>query len=854
MQNYRFFRGYTLADPRFYEDLGVLPEGDLEREVNVVRSADVRVSRRGPWVMCKPTDVVTPPHGWKIHVSVVPAQARDALRVVLAEFAREPFHFKVIRNSQLVVSATSRWWPPGQVGKIFAIYPRDTADCRALLERLHGVLGDFEGPYVLTDRRYRDSLCLYYRYGEFSNESLIRSDGTSAAVLRGPNGEEWLDERTPAYRKPPWVPDLFPEPPAEPVSRDINGYVVTEALHHTGCGGIYLAERQSDQTKVILKESRPRTAFGADGASGQIRLRREFEALTAARGTGVAPEPIELFQVWEHLFLAEEFIDVGPLAMFLAARSPLAHGDLSPAALDLYRAQVRTVMANLRAAIAALHERGICYGDISMTNIMVEPETLAVRLVDFESSLPFAEWTGENPATQGYRPPPGSTAWTDPRRLDEFGVASIEMALISPRNVLRDLNPHALVRCVRHAAGLLRYPLGDLLERLDLPTPDDDPPPDLDVLVKDAVRFIENTLTPDRADRPFPTSPQMYVTNPWSVSYGVAGVLRGLHRLTGQVHSGLRDWMDRNAAGLDKLPAGLYFGLSGVGWTLLDVGETDRGRELIDRADRTAPDDLPATVLDGTVGIGLARLAAWQRVGDGDDLAAAARIGDHLIDTASDSGIGLWWPRPEAKKHPLGYAHGSSGVAAFLLYLHLATGDGRYFRTARRALDYELNQLTPRGGSGIGLPGHADHPLLEPYWERGSSGFGGVLARFCRVTGDERLRPTLDHLVSCTLQGTAVYPGLVNGMSGIVNFALDCRHLLGGDSYRDLAAGMAEGVLAMACPQPEGLAFPGHGLLRYSNDFASGSMGIALVLDRLRRGGPDFNYTLDELLPESPDA
>ncbi|MGH3713912.1 MAG: class III lanthionine synthetase LanKC [Micromonosporaceae bacterium] len=876
--SYTFYRGFTLADPRFYEDISrFAPDGDLARQVQALESDDVATVQRGPWIVCRPSGPPLPAHGWKIHVSVVPDQAARALQIVIGEFTAEPFHFKCLRDRRLVVSATSRWWQPGQVGKVIALYPRTADECRALLARLAPALDGIEGPYVLTDRRYQDSSCLYYRYGGFASDHTIEADGTQASILLGPDGEEWPDDRAPVYRTPPWVEEPFPEPEpgpdAEPASRDINGYRVETAIHHTGTGGVYLAERLADGRAVVLKESRPHTAFATDGSSGQQRLRREYETMRALHGTGVAPEAYQLFDAWEHLFLAQEYVEIGSLAAFLSARNPLAHGDFSDAAIARYQREAKTVLDNLRGVITACHDRGICYGDISLTNVLIEPETLAVRLIDFESSRPLDRWAGDTPASPGFRPPPGSPAWQDPVAFDEFGVASAELALVMPRNMLRELSPEALARSTRQAAALLKYPLGDLLRRLELPADEDPGPPDLDVVVKEAVRFVETTMTPDRDDRLFPAAPEVFATSPWPVAFGTAGVLRGLHRLTGQVHPAVRDWMDRNTAGLDKLPPGLYFGLAGVGWTLLDVDETECGLELIERAGQATLTELPAAVAEGTAGLGLACLAAWQRAGADSGLQAAARVGDHLIGTARDSGLGLYWPRDGETRHPLGYAYGSSGVATFLLYLHLATGDERYRQVARGALDYDLGQLVPRGlnEAGIGLPGYADRALLEPYWERGSAGFGSALARFCRVTGDERLRATLDQLVYWTLQGSAINPGLFSGMAGIVNVALDCAHLLGpapasgpgaapvsvpgsgpgGVAYRELAAGMADGIVAMGCPQPEGLAFPGHGLLRYATDFATGSTGIALVLDRLQRGGPDFNYTLDELLPEA---
>lgn len=838
MNTYRLLQGFTLTDPRFFDDISRHPSlGDLEQQVGSFESVKVKVSRRGPWISCRPVDAVVPPHGWKIHISVSPAQAMPALKVLLAEFARKEFHFKVLRDTALVLGAASPWWPAAQVGKIAVVYPTSADHSLELLERLYAPLDGFAGPRVLTDRRYRDSKCLYYRYGEFSGEHRIRPDGTSAVVLFGPEGQEWTDERLPAYRKPPWAQDLLPVRTG-PASRQLNGYVVTTALRHNGCGGIYLARHPDNPAPVLLKESRPRTAFDEDGLSGPARLRREFDALTRLHGAGVGPEPLDLFEHHEHLFLAREHIEAIPLAAFAAERSPLSQSGPRDQDLMLYRRQVRTIVTNLRASVAVMHEQGMFHGDLSSSNVLVDPHSLAVHLVGFGSSRPFAEWTGTSPAEPGFRPPPRSAPWADPRRFDAFGVASAELALITPHGALRDLDPEAVVRSARRAAALLRYPLGDLLTELELPEDESPEPRDLGLVVEQAVRFLEGTLTPDRSDRPFPSSPEMYARNPWSVAHGAAGVARGLHTITGRVHPALQEWMSTHAAMLDTLPPGLYSGLAGVGWTLLDIGETDHGLELIGRANLADPGDLPAKMLDGVAGLGLANLAAWHRTGRAEFLDVAARLGSSLVDSASDSGHGLCWPEAGARTQSFGYAHGSSGVALFLLYLHFAIGGPQFVRAARKALDHDINQLTLRISD-----------RREPYWERGLAGFGGVLTRFCRVTEDPALRDVLTDVTARAAHRMTPGTGLFGGAAGIVNFALDGRDLLNDQQYGDLAAELARSITMVACRQPEGLAFPGHGLLRHSNDFAFGGTGVVLVLDRLRRGGRDFNYTLDELLP-----
>lgn len=851
MRRFTDYRNYTIADNRFYEPFGRadLPY-ELERAVRAMASDADEVSVDGYWVVCRPAGLSPlAEHGWKIHVSVVPDQARRALELLTEAFQRAPFHFKCLRDVQMVVAATSRAWPTGQVGKVVTIYPRGADDARALLERLHPLLAELHGPYILTDRRYRDSRCLFYRYGEHRASRSTRFDGTSSAVLRGPDGEVWEDSRTPSYRRPPWVDELLDDeiPTATEENPVLNGYRILAALSHGGAGGAYLAERVDDGVRVVLKESRPDTAFAQDGSDRHTRLRREFDALTLLAGTGVAPRPYELFEAWEHLFLAQEFVEASPLARFIAAKRPRDHDDEE--ACRTYRDQIDAVVAGVRAAVDVCHDHGIAFGDLSPTNVFVHPDTLQVRLIDFESSRPLDAWGGDLPATPGFMPPNGSPAWSDGRAFDHIGVASVELMMLSNRNLLRALDDGALVHSTTHAAALLRRPLGDLFDRLEMPVPDDGPP-DVDTVVKESVRFIENVMTVDRTDRVFPADPMVFTTNPWSVAYGVAGVARALHRLTGALPPTLHDWLDRGE-GLDLLPPGLCTGLAGVGWTLLDCGRPDQGQELLDRALDADPATLPADMATGVAGLGTAALAGWLRTGDDRYLERAGRLGDHLIQTAKDPGSGLSWPVGEGRKHPNGYAYGSSGVAVFLLYLHRATGEARFGHAARRALSYEVAQLTPREDGGIWLPGRVGSTTFEPYWEFGGAGLGSALARFCAATGDEQLRAKLDLLARSIVSGLAVNAGLYLGLAGIVNFALDCDHLLGSTPqipYRELAAGITPPILAMACPQPEGIAFPGNGLMRFSTDFATGSAGVALVLDRLQHGGPDINYTLDELL------
>ncbi|MDT5016278.1 MAG: hypothetical protein QOD39_2438, partial [Mycobacterium sp.] len=559
MLRYNDYSNYTIADRRFYDEYGRadLPY-ELEHLVRDAASADDEIVVNNYWVICRPAALpALADHGWKIHVSVTPTEALRALEIVTAEFRREPFHFKCLRDLRMVTTATSRGWPTGQVGKVIAIYPRDAEETRALLGRLHQLLAGISGPYVLTDRRYRDSTCLYYRYGQHAGSQRLRPDGTRSTVLIGPNGEEWDDSREPAYRTPPWVGPLFDdEQEPEAASRVINGYRFVGALSHGGAGGVYLAERESDGARVVIKESRPHTAFALDGSDRHTRLRREFEALTLLADAGVAPRPYELFEAWEHLFLAQEFVEGVPLTRFIAATRPQSYTEADEPALAVYREQIDAVVAGVRAAIDACHERGVGFGDLSLNNVFVDPETLQVTLIDFESCQPLSAFGGDLPMTPGFVPPPNSAAWRDGRAFDLMGVASVELAMISNRNLLRAIDDGALARTTAWSAALLRRPLGDLFERLELEDTTTELPTDLDLVIKESMRFVESVMDTERGARVFPADPLVFGTNPWSVGYGVAGVARALHRLTGSLPPALDEWIAR-AEGLDRLPAGL---------------------------------------------------------------------------------------------------------------------------------------------------------------------------------------------------------------------------------------------------------------------------------------------------------
>ena len=861
-------RSYLLADDRFFETLGRFDfADDLTRRVRERLGATVETAVEGIWTRARPYGApVLPEHGWKIHMSATPANALQAADLVCGEYEAAPFVFKILRDTRLVAASGARWWPRGSAGKVVTVYSRSPEDCRALLDRFAAAFAGFSGPYILSDRRFADSAPVFYRYGEFLKSPRVRPDGRVETMLTGPSGERWPDLRSPAYRKPPWVPDLIATEQPAGVAGDspLSRYKVLKALHHSTSGGVYLADDLLAGGRVVLKEARPATAFSPGGSDAQERLRREYEVLQMMASTGLGPRPVELFQAWEHLYLAEEWIYGMSLRTFVARNNPVAQGDMGPEALAEYRTSARRVLENVRAAVGTCRSAGLVYGDLSPTNILIDPDSLHVRLIDFEASRPLTADHKDYPRTRGFCPPDSDFATAPGEAFDDAGLAGVEIALVVPANELVGLNPAALVRITRHAAALIGWPLDrEVFGKLGV---DAGPDTDLDVepvgydaaavdaIVADGVEFILGTMTPDRADRLFPADAAVFATNAFGLAHGAAGVLRALYRLTGQVPEAAWSWLDRNLPDADRLPPGLHYGWAGVASAMIGIGEEDRGIGLLDRV-VAGLDAVPAyDIATGLAGIGTALLESWLTTGTARHLEAADRTGRLLLAAARDDGTGLHWPDPDNAPASAGYASGSSGVAGFLLYLHLATGREEFLRIGCRALQFDLATARPRR-VGIGFPGRIDSQLIEPYWARGSAGVGSAVIRYAATTGEADLFDVLDRLMTPTLSPLSINPGLFYGMAGLANFALDHDHLLGGDRYRAQAETLAGSILNLGCRQPEGLAFPGHSLLRYTVDLASGSAGILQLLHRLAHPGPDFHSVLDGLLvPRVRDA
>lgn len=933
---------YSRLDPRWFEPLErYVPDGAHLAAYRELMPLDWSLRRRGLWFLADPPAADRREQGWKLHVSVRAVDSVAALRAAIPVLRDADTKFKFLLDQRTVSWTNGRMWPRGSSGKFITVYPADDDLFRRLAAELTAALDGLTGPYILSDRRYRDSATVHYRYGGFIGISQIQATGVSSLMIKAPDGSLYPDVRQPYWQVPPWIaedpfgipadedtsPDTSPDTSADTsagaIPETVGGdqeqlldgrFRVDEALQFSNRGGVYVATDVVTGAQVVLKEARPQVGLGKlDGDLAGIEytdvLRKEHRLLTELAGTGHFVRPVALFTEWEHTFLAEEKISGPQFSQHSIATNPLVTGELTPAALAAYHDRMRQLFGQFVAALDAAHRRGIVLGDLSWTNVLLDEDSDRLIIIDLEAAV---QGTDANLGlyTPGVSSPRSIRAGRATPADDYSALGRILFGSLMLLNGFVGYQPAALGRLLDALAADLGLP-ADLVELVRELTaePDAEPdagPPDATLVAKRfaelsvaepaawpsviplarpaaeviageragrlraevaatvgrAVDYLHATATPHRDDRLFPTDVGGFETNPLSVANGAAGVLHALRHLPGEVPGHLVGWVLRRDVTGGGYPPGLYYGQGGIAWVLAEFGHPGYAAKLLEQTRGTACSMEHPGVLWGAAGHGMACLRLWQLTGRQEFLDDAVHIGEHLTGTAQLDDRGVHWlaPGPDGgQRVPLGYAHGPAGVALFLLYLHLAAGDGGALALGRQALDFELANAMRLSDRVTGFRGDLDESkdrACRCYWDMGTAGVLTTLVRYLAVTGDQVLDGWVDRLLPDVSRKYTVLPQLFHGLAGLGNALIDVAELAGRPAALAEAWRTAEGVLLFRVEQAEGTVFPGEQSLRESGDLATGSAGVGLFLNRLLTvpadpagGRTNTNFVLDDLLP-----
>ncbi len=658
-------------------------------------------------------------------------------------------------------------------------------------------------------------------------------------------------------------------------------YLVQEPLSFATTGGVYKALDQRTGDTVVLKEARPFTYFG--GQEACKALEKEYFLLRKLEGTGIAPKPIELFHEWEHLFLAEEHIKGETLRLFLARLDTrlLLRTRVRDQDVDEFLEFFKLALAKLSRAIEILHDLGIIFCDLSPNNVIVTGESgrWDFKLIDFEAAYD-PEWAEEynDVFTPGFASPQRRSGKKPCYEDDYYSLGALAAFLLLPLNELFDWDTSIRDRILDDAAKEVGLPKGIIQAMRDLMSdrPEDRPHPrhlvtlvtslDRKTLRKphrksksihelkgrierekdQLVRYIL-AVRGYREGELFPLDPRAYFTNTLSVAYGNLGVIYVLKKILGDLPHDLLSWVQAHVSCItpQEYPPGLYVGLSGIAWVLLELDLYDSAARVLRM---TYDHPLLFKNLDlfhGLSGWGMTNLHFWLRTGDRIYYQKAIEAGDHIIRWAQD-GAEPGFPQEDGDIY-LGCALGASGVALFLLYLALVTGREPYLEEGQKFLAFDLEHLVEVEGI-LTAPISLKDRTKVPYWYHGSSGIATVALRYAQVLQEESYWEVAERVAEEDARRKyAISPSQFVGLSGLGEFLIDLYLFTGEERYLQWAYRVAEGVLLFGIPRPQGVAYPGRSLIRISCDFGTGGAGVAAFFHRLLHPFPRF-FMLDEVI------
>ncbi|KMO93407.1 class III lanthionine synthetase LanKC [Streptomyces roseus] len=855
------YEAYTFADPLFYES----PRAWGAREEFAAATRPLPTGwERGDleiWSVAHPVDVVLPDQGWKIHVSSCAADAEEVLEALHAWCLKEHVTFKFLRGLPILQVQNSKYAPRGASGKFCTVYPRDEDELERCLDGLGTLLAGRRGPYILSDARWQEGP-LYLRYGGFAERHCRNAAGERVLALAGPDGRLIPDVRGPGFSIPDWVPVPRCIAHAVEARRAARGpdlpYTVERVLHFSNAGGVYLARPAPGEPQVVLKEARPYAGLDQRGVDAVTRLRHEHGILTLLAGIpgvpripatpaatpGAVPGRQGLFTVWEHEFLAQEYVEGESLSQWLTGRYPLIHPAPTPGAVAAYTREALTLLKGVEDTLAAIHARGIVFGDLHPRNLIVRPDG-GICFIDFELASPQESFVRPALGAAGFTAPAGLSGTA----IDHYALAAIRLWLFLPLVQLTALDPAKageLADVIEH-----RFPVPEgytapirtmMAHATERPAPAGPPrpgigrnraaarslltatPADWPQLRDSLAAGITAMATPDRTDRLFPGDVAQFRHGGLGLAHGAAGVLYALHTTGAGVREEHVHWLVR-ASRTGVTAPGLYFGGHGVAYVLDLLGEHEAALDLLVSLEAAREDTTGPSLATGAAGIGLTLLHFARATGDHRMLAQAQALILEAADTLDKRG------RDDARR-PAGLLAGASGAALALIRLHEHTTDDTLLERAAALLDLDLDRcLTVADGTTQVVDGRR----VLPYIETGSAGIGLALHALLAHRPESAASSYEEGIRRAAEPEFIIQPGLFNGRAGLIGYlALTAARA---DVRADSPGGTAalldrhRALLTLHHVTYAGhLAFPGDQLLRLSADLATGSAGVLLAL------------------------
>lgn len=824
---------YVHASTPFYTN-SVEAEGKPFLAVPAGWRSDIR----HVWRRCMPPSLVeesVPQSGWKIHISATPTEAKDTLNIVAKICEKHELLFKYLLNEIELQNSLKKYADRYSAGKFITVYPLNDNMFVDLLEILEQQLKGKKGPYILTDVKYGDAP-VFFRYGAFGELPL--ANGKNGIIT--PDGKIVEDARDFTFSIPEFV--QVPEAVRDVVQKRINGiqvgsdgvlapYRVTGAIHYSFGGGVYKAINTDSDETVIIKEARKYSGYSTRTESAVERLRTEAEALKKLQLYSFVPRYIEYMSFDEHEFLVESFEDGVSLQSWLAANYPLTYEN----SFTKYEKDAIKILKQVNDYIEILHQAGTAFMDLKPENILID-EQLAAHFIDFESACSLADYSRNVVGTPGYIPYYKSNN----AERDAYALYHLALYVLCPASefVLTgglEIPRHEFI-AENYSQETLKF-----VEKLRCKIPDSLLIPRFSLshvpsrqvaLSKQLVSEYRSRIVESFGDLNqyrknssylFPGDARQVLdvdSGSIDMENGVCGIMLSLARLGVSV----KDYFPDDSLRFDFSSLsrhGLTRGALGAAYCLSEAGFTEKAQEIINNWQYHPTTN--ASLRNGLPGSVLALKSLEQNMER--DAVLFNRMADNFKQNIKQN----YWTFESADLETgkcIGLFDGWSGLALGCEAIYRNTGDIWWHQQAKKYLSREVDTLYTQadGSYVVDISG-----IHYGYLSGGTAGVGVA----CKLIDENEYKPIIDGISGSLTYRLSLNNGLFSGLAGCAGALMLLNDYESKEAQKQIQNLLRYKALSFS--NESAIYFTGNDGYCLSMDYASGSAGIALVLEAYLR-------------------
>ncbi|WP_245149863.1 class III lanthionine synthetase LanKC [Peptoniphilus vaginalis] len=775
--------------------------------------------------------------GWKIHVSSNLNDAQDILNEVSKICYEKNLSFKYVKDRFELKLKNTKYADRSSSGKFITVYPCTEELFIETLESIHDATKNFEkGPYILTDKRWRDGN-VYFRYGGF--KAISKDDDKSKLYIYNDQGNLIEDDRSPYYK----IPDFIKEPNYivdiekgyiidDSQLNNLNKYDITEAIHFSNGGGLYKALELDSGKKVILKEGRHEAGLDRNDVDAFNRVHNEYKYLNILKDVEGVVNPIEVFDEWENAFLVEEFVDGVPLTDWLTNNYPfVANADENKQFVE----NIMEICNKLKSILYEIHSKGVGFGDLQPNNIILKKDNNVV-LIDLEAAKTLDYKGIISMGTPGFL----DTSIENIEESDYISLISIILHCflpIGPVNAIEKSNIGKQISYIENHYGkmvsdyiinsideiILRCPaLISYKENIFHKNSYEIGLKNLKNDVKKIVDTMINNVDLN-SQRIFKGDIRQfeYELGMYNILTGAYGCIYALSKYI-DIRPVFEKWIIANSDFSNYDDCGLFTGKSGIALVLYSLGYYKEAINVLKEVEQQVYNYIEGndiSIISGLSGIGYSFLRMYKKTRNKKYLKLSKNIINNLLEKFHE------------KKHkailnedfsPIGLITGWTGLSYLLLELYEIEKLPDTLIFAKMCLEEDLSKCKQDNENGL----YVDFDnILSPYLLGGSIGIGICIQKF-RDIGCFDYEKQLKEIEKIATSKSFYNIGLFRGANGILQLIANMQ-----EKDKELYLSRFIDMLNIyLIERDEDIWVPGEFCYKLSEDVFSGRAGLLLTI------------------------